>query len=85
MASQSQFNIENSARRWHALAERRLASYIELYRSGRWQHYYRSREEFAARMLDVIKVAKAFQEMAGFPDVATAAPAPAVEAIRSAA
>lgn len=84
MAAQSHFDIENSARRWQALAERRLVAYVELYRSGRWQRYYRSREEFAARMLDVIKVAKAFQEMAGAP-ATVAASSVADEFIRSAA
>ena len=46
------------ARKWHALAQRRLLYYSELYRSGRWTHYYASREEFAAHMLDVIRAAK---------------------------
>jgi hypothetical protein len=84
MAAQSHFNIEDSARRWQVLAERRLLSYIELYRSGRWQRYYRSREEFAARMLDVIKVAKTFKEMAGVPATVTA-PWVIDEPLRSAA
>jgi hypothetical protein len=84
MAAQSQFDIEDSARRWHALAERRLAAYMDMYRSGRWQHYYRSREEFAARMLDVIKVAKAFQGLAGHP-VTEAAPVTLEETLRPAA
>lgn len=67
MAAHSRFSIEASARQWHALAERRVAAYLELYRSGRWRHYYSSQEEFAARMLDVIKVAKAFQRLSGAP------------------
>jgi len=53
------------ARKWHALAERRLLYYSELYRSGRWTHYYASRELFARRMLDVIKAAKIWAELAG--------------------
>jgi hypothetical protein len=56
-------DFKDIARRWQALAERRLASYDELYRSGRWKHYYASQEEFAARMLDVIKAAKAYQKL----------------------
>jgi hypothetical protein len=56
-------DFKDIACRWHALAERRLASYDELYRSGRWKHYYASQEEFAARMLDVIKAAKAYQKL----------------------
>ena len=56
--------------RWRDLAERRLAYYTELYRSGRWQHYY-TRERFAMRMLDVIKAAKTWRELA---ERASAAP-----------
>lgn len=67
MAAFSRFSIEASARQWHALAERRVAAYLDMYRSGRWRHYYSSQEQFAARMLDVIKVAKAFQEISGAP------------------
>jgi len=59
--------IQEIARKWHDLAERRLAYYDELYRSGRWKHYFQSREQFAARMLDVIAVAKAFRSLAGLP------------------
>ena len=53
------------ARKWHALAERRLAFYAELYRSGRWTLYYDSREQFARHMLDVIKAAKVWAKLAG--------------------
>jgi hypothetical protein len=71
MPGQSGSDLEAIARKWHALAERRLAYYNELHRSGRWTRYYESREQFAVRMLDVIKVAKVFGQLAGEP------PAPA--------
>jgi uncharacterized repeat protein (TIGR03809 family) len=32
------------ARQWRALAERRRAHFIELYRSGRWRNYFTERE-----------------------------------------
>lgn len=83
MAASGRFSIEASARQWQALAERRLTAYMELYRSGRWRHYYRSQEEFAARMLDVIKVAKAFRRLAG--EAAAPVPAPHDDIIRTAA
>lgn len=57
--------FDDIARRWHDLAERRLAHFTELYRSGRWQRYYASQEQFAARMLDVIRAAKNWAELAG--------------------
>ena len=50
--------LEKVTRKWLDLAERRLASYEELYRTGRWRHYYPTEELFAVRMLDVIKVVK---------------------------
>ena len=56
--------LDRIARQWHALAERRLAYFTELYRSGRWQIYY-SQEHFALRMLDVIRAAKFWGEIAG--------------------
>jgi hypothetical protein len=74
-------DFKDIARRWHALAERRLASYNDLYRSGRWRHYYASQEEFAARMLDVIKAAKAYQKLV----VDSPSVVPRQEPLRSAA
>lgn len=59
--------IAQIARQWHDLAERRVAYYNELYRSGRWERYFRTREQFAMRMLDVIAVAKVFRQLAGDP------------------
>ena len=55
------------ARKWRDLAERRLACFTELYQSGRWTHYYASRQQFAAHMLEVIKAAKIWRKLAGDP------------------
>jgi len=55
--------LDKIAIKWHDLAERRLAYFTELYRSGRWRHYY-TQERFALRMLDVIRAAKAWRELA---------------------
>ena len=57
--------IDLMARKWHALAQRRLLYYSELYRSGRWTHYFASHEAFAARMLDVVRAAKVWARLAG--------------------
>lgn len=57
--------FDDLSRRWHDLADRRLAHFAELYHSGRWRLYYRSEEHFAERMLDVIKAAKIWAELAG--------------------
>ncbi len=58
--------FDEIARQWHDLAERRLAYFTELYRSGRWRHYY-SQEYFALRMLDVIRAAKVWGDIVGRP------------------
>ncbi|MFA6267997.1 MAG: TIGR03809 family protein [Pseudolabrys sp.] len=57
-------SLEKIAQRWHDLAEQRLAYYTELYRSGRWKHYY-TQEGFAVRMLDVIEAAKKWRQLSG--------------------
>ena len=62
-AVQGGARLEVIARQWHELAERRLAHFNELYRSGRWARYY-SKEHFALRMLDVIKAAKTWRDLA---------------------
>jgi len=56
------------AGRWHALAERRLLYYRELYHTGRWKIYY-TEESFAVRMRDVIKAADVWRDLAARPKV----------------
>ena len=63
-ALQGEPRLDVIARKWHELAERRLAYFTELYRSGRWSHYY-TQELFAVRMLDVIRAAKVWADLAG--------------------
>ena len=62
-AMQGGIRLDEISQKWRDLAERRLAYFTELYRSGRWKHYY-TRESFALRMLDVIKAAKVWGELA---------------------
>jgi len=80
-AVQGGIRFDDVVRRWHALAERRVVYYQELYHSGRWTHYFRTRQDFAARMLDVIKAAKTLAAQCG----RQAPPEPAREDLRSAA
>jgi len=65
-AVQGSHRLDKVTRQWHKLADRRLEYFIELYQSGRWKHYY-TRERFALRMLDVIKAAKVWGELANRP------------------
>jgi uncharacterized repeat protein (TIGR03809 family) len=55
--------FDTIARKWCDLAQRRLDYFVELYRSGRWTHYY-TEESFALRMLDVIKAVRLWAELA---------------------
>ena len=49
--------------KWHDLAERRRAHFIELYESGRWKHYY-SEHEFITRMRETVKLADDWSRLA---------------------
>ena len=55
--------LDEIAHKWRNLADRRLAYFTELYRSGRWKHYY-TMESFEVRMRDVIKAAKVWADLA---------------------
>ena len=56
--------FDELSRRWLDLAERRLAHFSELYRSGRWRRYY-TPERFAERVVDVMKAVAVWRELAG--------------------
>lgn len=47
------FSVETT-RKWRALAERRQAHLIDLYRSGRWRLYY-SEVDFFVRMREAVR------------------------------
>ena len=55
--------LDEITNKWRDLADRRLAYFTELYRSGRWKHYY-SDESFVSRMRNVIKAAKVWADLA---------------------
>jgi hypothetical protein len=40
MSDRQNFPLQDVARKWLALAERRYAHFIELSETGRWKHYY---------------------------------------------
>ena len=47
---------DNIARRWLALAERRLAHIIDLRDSGRWRHYYAQQAEIHAAVQEAVHI-----------------------------
>jgi hypothetical protein len=63
-AGTNALRLERVNRKWLDLAERRLAYYDELYRSGRWSLYFPTQDQLAVRMLDVIKVVKVLRRVA---------------------
>jgi hypothetical protein len=63
--------LDKTAQKWCALAEKRRAYFTELYRSGRWKLYY-SEDELIARIRDVVADAERWEQIA--PPV----PAPSV-------
>ena len=56
--------FDEISRRWLDLAERRVAYFDELFRNGRWQHYY-TRESFARHMRDVNDAVAVWKKLAG--------------------
>jgi uncharacterized repeat protein (TIGR03809 family) len=62
-AVQGGLRLDEISRKWRDLADRRLAYFTELYRSGRWKHYY-TPDTFAERMRDVVKAAKVWSNLA---------------------
>jgi uncharacterized repeat protein (TIGR03809 family) len=69
------------AEKWHGLAQRRLASLTELYSSGRWKHYYDTREQFASDMRDAALAATRWAKLADKQP----APVPSLDDLRPAA
>ena len=64
--------LEAAALKWRALAERRRDHHIELYRTGRWRHYY-TEQEFLAEMRTAIALAKRWATIAPQPEEREAA------------
>jgi hypothetical protein len=58
---------ERIALKWRALAEGRRAHFHDLYRSGRWKHYYTD-QEFVAQMRDAIDMADRWAAIAPLPE-----------------
>jgi hypothetical protein len=56
--------LEEIARKWSDLAERRRAHYVELQRSGRWKHYYDTEQEFTAQMRNAHRDADRWAQLA---------------------
>ena len=64
--------FDSLSHRWHALAERRRAHFVELYDTGRWKHYY-TEEQFLIEMREAVKAAEDWERIAKRAPTAIAA------------
>ena len=55
--------LDEVAQKWRALAERRLAHFVDLYETGRWRHYY-SEEGFLYRMREAVRLSERWAQIA---------------------
>jgi hypothetical protein len=65
---QSSRPFDRLAQKWSDLAERRRAHALDLYRSGRWKHYY-NEGEFIRHLRDVNRDADEWARIAGSSQV----------------
>ena len=54
---------ERTALKWRKLAEQRRDHHLDLYKSGRWKHYY-TEEEFRVEMRQAIAMAERWAKIA---------------------
>ena len=60
---QATLQWERIALKWRSLAEQRRDHHFELYRSGRWKHYY-TEEQFLDEMRKAVALAERWVEIA---------------------
>ena len=63
---QSALQWERVAMKWRNLAVQRRDHHFELYRSGRWKHYYTD-EQFLDEMRKAVDLAERWEEIAPSP------------------
>ena len=59
-------NWERIALKWRNIAEQRRAHHLDLYKSGRWKHYY-SDDEFLIEMRQAVAIADRWAVIAPLP------------------
>jgi uncharacterized repeat protein (TIGR03809 family) len=75
--------LEAVALKWRALAERRRDHHLDLYKTGRWRHYYTNRE-FLAELRTAIALAQRWAKIAPRPEEREAADAVTLDRARTA-
>jgi hypothetical protein len=64
MSERQESPYDSIARRWLALVERRQRNFIELWNTGRWQHYY-THAQFLDEMRKMLDLRNRWALMAG--------------------
>ena len=59
-------NWERIALKWRNIAEQRRDHHLDLYKSGRWKHYYTD-EEFLVEMRQAVAIAERWAKIAPRP------------------
>ena len=66
MSERQESPYDSTARRWLALVERRQQNFIELWNTGRWQHYY-THAKFLDEMRKMLDLRNRWALLAGLP------------------
>jgi hypothetical protein len=77
MSARQRGPYDEVARKWHALAVRRLAHVEDLRDSGRWRHYYEC-DGLIEALREAVAARDTWARLAGLPPHEIAAPADAV-------
>jgi hypothetical protein len=66
MSERQESPYDGTACRWLALVERRQQNFIELWNTGRWQHYY-THAQFIEEMRKILDLRNRWALLAGLP------------------
>jgi hypothetical protein len=66
MSERQESPYDSTARRWLALVERRQQNFIELWNTGRWQHYY-THAKFLDEIRKMLDLRNRWALLAGLP------------------
>ena len=80
---QATVKLEAAAFKWRALAERRRDHHFDLYKTGRWRHYYTD-QEFLTELRTAIALAQRWAKIAPRPEEREAADRVALDRARTA-
>lgn len=63
MTAKPPTRFDQLAQKWSKLAERRRAHFVELYKTGRWKHYY-TEAEFFIQLREAFRAADEWEKLA---------------------